>query len=217
MKSRGADLTPREIITLNAFAERIENSADTADTFSAPRVAWINDDPIYQPTIQSEIWYNTFARKWWEAESLNYALAWSCANARIAGFFEDKTDEKKTRKLIEKWYKIKAVTWDQINTSVAYVYGLELADYGETGKKKTDECPFQSLINNLISCSLGLSIADIKTLETDRAYDIINRWARNLIASSGGDASGVKEGFKKTAIARYYKYLYRVKKHHGIQ
>ena len=207
----GHSLTPIEIITLNAFAELIENSNDTAQTVSAPRVAWIGDMPIYQPTIQSQIWYNTFAVKWWEGESLSYALAWSCVNSRIQGFFELWENEEDAREEIKLWFKKLGCTWEQLNTSCAYVCGFNYTDDLETVKAGSG-CPFTNQVNELIACGLGLSIAEIKAMETSRAYDIINRWSRNMIAANGGDPANVKKSIKNQATTRYFKYLRKVEK-----
>lgn len=52
----GIALSPREIIRLNAYGLKVERSEDAAEMFALPRVAFLGDHALREPTIGHEIW-----------------------------------------------------------------------------------------------------------------------------------------------------------------
>lgn len=56
LKDDGIELTPEEIVRLNAFGLKVERNFDSSEYFVLPRVALIGDVVLHEPTIGSEIW-----------------------------------------------------------------------------------------------------------------------------------------------------------------
>lgn len=52
----GVALSPREIIRLNAYGLKVERNEDAAEAFALPRVAFLGDHALREPTIGHEIW-----------------------------------------------------------------------------------------------------------------------------------------------------------------
>lgn len=56
LKDDGIELTPEEIIRLNAFGLKVERNTDSSEYFVLPRVSLLGDVVFHEPTIGSEIW-----------------------------------------------------------------------------------------------------------------------------------------------------------------
>jgi len=217
----GAVLTPEEVIRLNSYGVEMEKTPDDINVINAPRVAWLGDVPIFQPTIQSEIWYRDFACKWWYGESCFYALVWSCANSNEPKFFADKTNEKQCRKAIAKWYTSLNCIENDVIISTGYVTdsydNATEEDEKELELVLSKSCPYTDVVNECLASGLGMTVAEIETQPHSRLLDILRRWAKNQIACNGGDAKGMDKSISTLAFVKYENYLEKLKDKYGNQ
>lgn len=208
----GVTLTPAEIIRLNELAVKIERATDSANVCEAPRVAWVNEIPIYQPTIASEQWFYNYAQKWWKSESLFFALAFSCAHAIQQGFFDAYNSEKEARRAIVKWWHTLAATQEQMQCALAYAMRGELGDEDcESSDEKEDEecktCQYTQIVNEALAAGLGLTVDTLRAMPATRIMDILRRWTRNQVAIGGGSKADIAKDITESAQGHYFKFL----------
>lgn len=82
LRREGVEVTDRDIIRMNAFALKIERSAFCAEWFAMPRVAFIGDVAIREPTIGHELWIREAGRRFDLSNPETAMLVWSYALAR---------------------------------------------------------------------------------------------------------------------------------------
>ena len=58
LREEGIEVTPEEIIRLNAFGLKVERNNDSSEFYVMPRVSMLGDVTFYEPTIGSEMWLN---------------------------------------------------------------------------------------------------------------------------------------------------------------
>jgi hypothetical protein len=86
---KGLCPTPQDIIRLNALALRVERAGDPDSCVNAPRICWLFNVAIHEPTIQAELWIAEVAEKLSSTRGVMDTLCiYACAHARIPGFFE---------------------------------------------------------------------------------------------------------------------------------
>lgn len=56
LRADGIDVPPREVVRLNALGLRMERGADSAEHYAAPRVAFIGEVVLREPTLGAEMW-----------------------------------------------------------------------------------------------------------------------------------------------------------------
>lgn len=224
--SAGATPTPQQIITLNALGCAI-NFANPEIT-SAPRVAPVGNSFLYEFTLQAEQWFCDFAGKWWEKESLVYALAWACANGTKPGFFADFTDEFPALKAITTWYHSLNCTAEQFHAALNYVIRTEdrlIEDEYKKAlkpkvapKEKLFEIPdldpdskLEDLTRECLAAGLALTPAQIGTLTGVAVIDILRRWTRLQLARSPGSSDSTARRIRGSAEAKYFRYLEALK------
>jgi hypothetical protein len=215
LTASGATLKPEEVITLNALACKITACEKCTEIATPPRICWAGETILHEPTIQSGTWYDTYARRWWGHDfiSASCSLYWSCAHARERGFFEDKTDVKAVKAMVEKWFNSLDCTLAQLHIAAAYVVGFDNLDMTAEDEEKIREaatgqnCPYSNLMRNVIAEGLGLSQSEIMLMTKGEARDIIDRHTRQQIAAQGGDKKALIEHLKRSAQAEYFKYF----------
>ena len=74
LAAEGINLTPQEIIRLNAFGLKVEKGTDAAEQFALPRVALLGKLAIRQPTIGSEIWFSQASQVYDIEETGTYSI-----------------------------------------------------------------------------------------------------------------------------------------------
>lgn len=194
LQGLGVALTPGQIVRINDLALRATRGAEGANFAHAPRVAWAGPVPLFEPTIQAEMWLRDLAAVWWCGASLQIATAWASAHAPETGFFAQWTDERKTRRAIEAWQRTLACTADQLWAALEYALtGIprETAD-ASPADAWLDGCPYSEILADAIACGIGATVAELRTLPPRTATDIIARWTRNQVALAGGAPSNLK-------------------------
>lgn len=56
LRADGIDVPPREVVRLNALGLRVERGTDSAELFEAPRVAFVGDAVLREPTLGADMW-----------------------------------------------------------------------------------------------------------------------------------------------------------------
>lgn len=56
MRAAGVDVTPRDVVRLNALGLKVERSSRSADFHMLPRVAWAGEAVFREPTVAHEAW-----------------------------------------------------------------------------------------------------------------------------------------------------------------
>jgi len=216
--SDGIELLPSEIIKLNDLGVAVERASNCAEDIKPPKVAWAGDTLINEQTIASDIWYQTYAIKWWQKKSLFYALLWACNHARDVGFFEDYKEEKPARKAIVEWYRKLNCTESEAVIGLNYVISNDTIsedDDDEEKEKYIEFCPYTKVLHDCIAAELGLSENDLKANTFREILDILTKWARNKVACNGGDAKDVFKALKNTALFEFEKYYIKLKAKNG--
>ena len=210
LQGEGFKLSPCDIVDINSLCDDVDRSCE--DNVTSPLVAWAGDTPIYQGTLQSEMWFRNYALTWWEGNSLFVALAWACAHSRKAGFFDAWDNEKITRKEIEKWLKSLNCTEEELIFAVGYVNKAKNSDADDVIEADIiDNCPYTKMIHEMIAAELGLSVAEIKVMPFASCTDILTRWARNKCAMAGGDADSIKNRLSRSANIKLMKKLSEIR------
>ena len=62
LREEGIEVTPEEIIRLNAFGLKVERNNDSSEFYVMPRVSMLGDVTFYEPTIGSEMWLNRVSK-----------------------------------------------------------------------------------------------------------------------------------------------------------
>ena len=214
----GVCLTPEQIICLNSLALKVEFGPESSALVHSPRVAWAGDIPLYEPSIQMQVWFRDYAVIWWDGQSLELALYWACHHSKQQGFFCDWENEKATRKEIEKWQRSLTCTVGQLNNALNYALnGLpeESEEKVTTGKDNTEEqidgCPYTDMINDALAAGLGATVSELSAYPRRIVSDMLRRWIKNRVALAGGKPDSVDAAFSTRAYCAYEEYLESLK------
>ena len=84
LRADGIDVPPREVVRLNALGLRVERGPLTWTAFAAPRVAFLGDHVLYEPTLGAEMWLRQAsdafnvddAQTWFSLRVLSCIVPW---------------------------------------------------------------------------------------------------------------------------------------------
>lgn len=211
----GVNLTPEQIVRLNSMALKVEFGPESSLLVHSPRVAWAGDVPLYEPSIQLQVWFRDFAMVWWTGQSLDLALYWACNHSSVPGFFSAWNNEKQTRNEIEQWQRGLTCTVDQLKHALNYALnGLpedpEKED-GEGGTDAPDGCPYTDVINDALAAGLGVPVSELAAYPRRVVSDMLRRWIKNHVALAGGKPSSVDSASYTRAYCAYEEYLESLK------
>lgn len=211
----GISLTPDKIVRLNSLALKVEFGAESSSLIHCPRVAWAGDVPIYEPSIQLQVWFRDFAMVWWSGQSLELALFWACNHSSAPGFFSAWNNERETRKEIEKWQRGLTCTVEQLKNALNYALnGLPEdteKENGEGGTDAPDGCPYTDVINDALAAGLGVPVSELASYPRRIVSDMLRRWIKNHVALAGGKPSSVDSASYTRAYCAYAEYLESLK------
>ena len=194
MEAEGLSLCPSDIIKLNELGLRVERSANSGNIMSAPRIGWAQDIPIYEPTLQSEAWIDTYPMRWFaqDAETYTSCLLFACAHAQTRGFFQrpEMLDRASVVNAIQDWHKCLPVTSEQLRTALQFaLWGNDSGSdiYPEPSERQTEKEVTETatadlrqlIIDELIASGLGLSLSDMQLISESRLFGILRKYQRN--------------------------------------
>lgn len=211
LQGLGVTLTPSQIVRLNSLALQVEFGPESSSFIHAPRVAWASGTPLFEPTIQVQIWLRDFALTWWDNDALTLALAWACAHARESdGYFLSWTDERKTRKEIERWQRGLTCTFGQLTIALDYALNGVPQDKQEASQdtpEQHDGCPYTDIIADAMAAGLGVSVSELQTMPRRVVFESLRRWMKNRIALAGGNPDSLVSSGATMAYCAYEDYL----------
>lgn len=197
--------------------------SEASSLVCAPRIAWLGAIPLYEPTGAVDRWLRDFASFWWCGNSLHVALAWACAHCETAGFFADKTNEKRVRKLIEAWFRDNNLREYPLATALNYALNGDAVNVDELlTQKRTEDgdtetgqgcafdwggCPYQSQVNDALAAGLGVTADELERHPRRIVTDILRRWMIMQAALNGGDPSKLDAHTSTRAYIAYDDYL----------
>ena len=191
LELEGIHLKPQDIVTLNELGLRVERSATAGDVIAAPRIGWAGDIPIYEPTIQSEMWVDDYAQRWFagDAYTITACMLYACAYAQTQGFFTRPEMRDKTAVIsaIKTWHESLPVTQDQLRAALTFalwgsdagsdIYPVPASTETETkGDADTQPSDIRTLIiDEAVASGLGLSMADMQLISESRLIGLLRR------------------------------------------
>lgn len=173
MRRRGLVPSVADIVRLNALACRIQYGAHAAEYYALPRVAFLGDLQLTQPTLAHELWLDRVADIVDMIDNASYFACRLYAASYPAAALADPTDRKAVKRAVEdNLARFGAWTMDAVSLALAYVEkGGEDTD-GETPPPRPDNgktVPLPpnasialAVIHDGVACRLGISLADMK-------------------------------------------------------
>lgn len=215
LQAKGVVLSPAQIVRLNELGLQVENGPEAAAFCHAPRVAWADESmPLFEPTIQSEMWFRDYALLWWHGASVRAALAWSCAHSTTPGFFADKITEKPVRKMVQTWFRGLACTSEHLDASLTFVLSGVPVEQPETkpdgvpdASQAPEGCPYTDLLNRALAAGLGASHAVLSAMPRRVLRDILQKWMKHELAMNGGNPADIDAASSNRAYCAYDDYL----------
>lgn len=187
---RGLAPTVDDIVTLNELALRCRADYSTDDIYAAPRIAWLDRTPIFEPTLQAEAWLDLADRWWPEAaparRDIVMAFAYAHGLERAGWFDRPLLRLPATASLaVTYWYRrrLARVTPAQVYDAVQYaVYGTDPgADVSPVSKR--DDAPkpnhftsyARGLADEAIALGLGVTVAELDRMNVGALRGIVRR------------------------------------------
>lgn len=88
LQAKGLRPTPEEIIRLNGLGLAVERAGDPDAANNAPRIVWLCNVAIHEPTLQVELWLSEVARRVAATDGAYDTLrVFACAHGQVPGFF----------------------------------------------------------------------------------------------------------------------------------
>ena len=132
LRADGIDVPPREVVRLNALGLRAERGPDSLSVFAAPRVAFLGDSALYEPTLGAEMWLRQAAdafnvddeQTWFALRVLSCSRPWRD--------LPDPAKRKAVMKAIRETLKaLSAFTIRQVENALAWCIDGDVAEKGE--------------------------------------------------------------------------------------
>nr|AIF26372.1 hypothetical protein [uncultured bacterium fosmid pJB16B1] len=140
MTAQGVTFTPEDIVRLNALAVKVKLSQNAAQEINLPRLAFLDDLTLREPTIAHDLWIEE-ASRWIDCrDDRNFMWLHGYALSRPA---EDLVDALKPKKVIKAVYRFAAkrlCRFTRVQLQEAIEYVLVGADWtsGEHGPAKSE-------------------------------------------------------------------------------
>ena len=133
LRTDGIDVPPREVVRLNVLGLRVERGPDSPDVFGAPRVAFLGDVVLREPSLGSDMWLRQTAdafnldddaQTWFALRVLSCAVPWR--------ELPDPTRPRAVRKDVERTLReLSDFTIRQVENALSWCIDGNLAETGE--------------------------------------------------------------------------------------
>lgn len=137
LKEDGIELTPQEIIRLNAFGIKVERNSDCSDYSVPPRVSILGNVVFHEPTIGSEIWMNQVGNVFDMDDSGTYFQLRTYSLSRSWKELADPLDKEAVKEQTTKFFKeeLGEYTMRQVQSALEYaIFGNDPTKYEERPK-----------------------------------------------------------------------------------
>ena len=126
LRQEGIQVTPEEIVRLNAFGLKVERNTDSSEFYVMPRVSILGDVTFYEPTIGSELWLNKVGKTFDldDAETFMQLRAYSLSKPQEQ--LDAPEDKENLKKAVCDFVsgKLSKYTLQQVQNAVSYaVFG----------------------------------------------------------------------------------------------
>lgn len=185
MIARGLKPTVRDIIRLNAVALRFERGAHTASYFALPRVAFLGDLVLRQPTIGHELWLDKVQQCVEMDDDSDFACRLYAAHVADHHDLADPYKRKDVKAAVEACLKaFSAFTFEQVRLALDYVERGERPEAGEhpalePAKEDADtltaaDSVALGIVHDGIASRLGISLADMRTMTRGELLAVVS-------------------------------------------
>lgn len=155
MKEDGLEISPLDIIRLNAFGLKVEKSSESSEMYVMQRAAFLDELVFHQPTIGDEIYKNEVSRIYDLTDTPTFMLIMSYILTTNQDNRPSSSDKKGIAEEVEKTKKgLLRVTEEQVWNCLDYVINGNLVYEGEDppakkeDKKEKDEFDVDEPIDN---------------------------------------------------------------------
>ena len=220
LRADGIDVPPREVIRLNALGLKMERGPDSAEMFAAPRVAFVGDVVLREPTLGAEMWLRQALDAFDGDDEQTYFTLRVLSCVVPWRELPDPADEKAVRKASKAVLKrLSDATLRQLDNALEWCIGGNLPESGEQPPPKpadeaesdddADELPDRyapeyGLFYRGMAVRIG-SAADMKDMTTSAMQAVCDRAEALATASALGGSDGKDE--KNKATGDYYRAL----------
>ena len=132
LRADGIDVPPREVVRLNALGLRVERGPESADLFAAPRVAFVGDVVIREPSLGAEMWLRQALDAFDGDDEQTYFTLRVLSCVVPWRELPDPADQKAVRKAIKATLKrLSDATLRQLDNALEWCIGGNLPETGE--------------------------------------------------------------------------------------
>lgn len=148
LKEDGIEVSPMDIIRLNAFGLKVEKSSESSEMYVMQRAAFLGELVFHQPTIGDEIYKNEVSRIYDLSDTPTFMLIMSYILTTNQDNRPYSSDKKGIAEEVDKVKKgLMKVTEEQVWNCLDYVINGNLVYDGEeppTSKEKKEEDEFDA-------------------------------------------------------------------------
>lgn len=196
LRADGIDVPPREVVRLNALGLKVERGANTLDVYAAPRVAFLGEKTLCEPTLGTEMWMRRAADAF-DADDPQTWLALRVLSCLVPfGHLPEATDRKAVVEAMDAALKSLApFTVRQVKAALEWVLEGNAPEDGEyppcaaSEKTPNDEppprfAPEYGLFLRGVAARIG-TFGDIKSLTVSQTLAACER--AEALAGAGED------------------------------
>ncbi len=201
MRAEGVAVSDRDVIRLNALALRCKKSPDTASSVCLlPRVAFLGDVAIREPSIAAELWLADAGRHFDCSDDSTYMALRAFSVSRDPSDLPDALDLDAVRKAVKAFVRkeIGAYTVRQLDAALEYAingasdaageYPAPDPDKAESEKPEGD----QSFAAGVLCDGVALRLGPMSELARLTESGLGRLIARHLESKGGGKEEGMQ-------------------------
>lgn len=220
LRADGIDVSPRDVVRLNALGVKVEQASKASAFYVLPRVAFLGNIAIHEPTIGDVTWIAEAGRRFDmdDIETVSLLQA-TCLSAKD-GELPDATDRDAVMAAI-KAFQAKAArfTLSQILSALSYALHGSDPTVGERGPAKEDgdedadpRDDVSPVVAGVVRDGLALRLGTIPELMKMRKSQIVAASEAALMMRHGPE---VFKDFRSSAFAEYMRALEEVRNRKG--
>ncbi len=215
LRADGIDVPPREVVRLNALGLKVERGARSAATWELPRVAFVGDAVLHEPTIGAEFWLACASETFVDMGDETLAMLRVLSLVMPWQELPPPSDMRAVRDAMTRNLAcLDGVTFRQLANAVAYCVDGSFHDADERAEPKEDGDKDDAdenvermslaygLFNRGVALKLGTA-ADLKAMPLSALAEIVDK-------ENAADPDSRKER-KSNALGDYLRTLEAVK------
>ena len=141
LKEDGIEVTPEDIIRLNAFGLKVERNTDSSEYYIMPRVSILGEIVIHEPTIGSEIWMSKVGRVFDLDDTDTYIQIRAYSLSLSQDQLVDPENKELVKQAVSEFLKkVSNYTMTQLQEALAYaVFGNDVSSKEERPSKVSEK------------------------------------------------------------------------------